>query len=65
MVNKLFKYFFMKPDVKIGDKLSYYERTCMGVYFDWKDGLWFIECEDVNISWGLELFYRNHKDKIN
>jgi len=57
-MRKLFKYLFKRPDVKVGDKLSYYNRTCMHIYFSWEDGLWFIECEDVAISWGLEQFYR-------
>lgn len=57
-MRKLLKYLFQRPDVKAGDKLSYYNRTCMHVYFSWKDGLWFVECEDVAISWGVEQFYR-------
>jgi hypothetical protein len=57
-MKKMFIYLFKKPNVKIGDRLSYYNRTCIGVYFDWEDGIWFIECEDVNISWALEQFYR-------
>jgi len=57
-MRKLFKYLFKRPNVKIGDKLSYYNRTCMHIYFSWKEGLWFIECEDVTISWGLEQLYR-------
>lgn len=57
-MKKLFRYLFQRPNVKVGDKLAYYNRTCMHVYFSWKDDLWFIECEDVTISWGLEQFYR-------
>jgi len=58
-MNKLFKYLFCKPSVKVGDKLSYYNKTCSKVYFSWKDGVWFINCEDLSISWELEIFYRN------
>jgi hypothetical protein len=61
-MKKIFIYFFKKPNVKIGDRLSYYNRTCVGVYFDWKYGIWFIECEDVSISWALEQFYRKRNN---
>ena len=42
MFQKLFTYLFKKPNVKIGDTLAYYDRICMGIYFSWADGLWFI-----------------------
>jgi len=64
-MKKLFRYLFQRPDIKVGEKTSYYDRTCMRVYFDWKDGLWLIECEDVIISWGLEQFYRNKAKREN
>lgn len=57
-MRKLLKYLFQRPNVKVGDKLSYYDKTCKRIYFSWEHGIWFIQCEDVTISWVLEQFYR-------
>ena len=60
-MRKLFKFLFEKPKIKKGEKMHYYDKTCMGIYFNWKYGLWFIETDDgMAISCGLEEFYRKN-----
>lgn len=63
------------PDVYPGDRLYYehtpgsssFKYTCKRVYFSFKDGIWFIEIEELNdfsISWGVEKFYRYEVNEI-
>lgn len=60
-MKKLYRYLFCKPNIAVGEKLHYHDRTCLGLYFDWGDGLWFIETEIFDISWEVEKFYRKQK----
>ena len=64
-IKKPFKYLFGKPKIKIGDRLKYYNYKCEGVYFSWKDGLWFIKIgNDVSISHGLEKWCINNEKQL-
>ena len=63
MFKKLFTYLFKKPNIKVGDTLAYYDKICIGIYFNWEDGLWFINLGTYSISWGVEEFYRTEKRK--
>ncbi len=62
-MKKLYNYLFCKPKIKVGEKLNYYNHTCLGLEFHWDDGLWFIETGAVKISHGVELFYKDKKRK--
>jgi len=65
MFKKLYVFLFKKPNIKIGDKLIYYSYTCKSIHFNWQCGLWFVKCEEteLNISYGLELWAREQKEK--
>lgn len=59
---KILTFIFKKPSVKKGNKLCYYDKTCIDVFFCWKYGIWFIKIDnDTAISYELELFYLNEK----
>lgn len=63
MFKKLYTYLFKKPNIKVGDTLAYHNHICKCIYFNWVDGLWFIDCGWYCISWGVEEFYRTEKRK--
>lgn len=64
VIEKPFTYFFGKPKIKIGDKLSYPYGggICNGVYYSWESGIWWIKVGEYSVSHELESFYKN-KDK--
>lgn len=61
-IKKPYIWFFHKPHIKVGDKLSFHGKTCKNIYFNWKQGVWIIDTgDDLHPSWNLELWYRKNK----
>lgn len=64
LFNKFYTFFFKKPNIKIGDHLSYYDSISYGLYYDWSDALWYIKIDEDGqflISYDVELFFKNKK----
>lgn len=64
MIKTIRSYFLDRPDVKVGDTLSYNDCICTKVWFSWTQNLWFLECNGMyDITWGLEIINRRVKQK--
>lgn len=57
----LYTRLFIRPDIKVGECLSYHGYISTGYYFNWEHYLWVITTKNgFAISSNLELWYRNH-----
>ena len=67
ILKKLHAYFFCKPPIKIGEKLSYKGLEAKSMHFSWLDGMWLIQVNDgylTYITWEIESHYRNNTTEL-